>query len=339
MNRLFKNILIILIAINFNSCAKLNPDEISSNVTISGNGLVIIGNEGNFGSGNSSLSIYNKNSGEISNNIYQNLNQSLLGDVLHSINHINHELFLVINNSGKIIVINDENFQYMYQIENLTSPRKIIKVNNSKFYITDLYSSSIHVYNTYQNSTLEITVNGWCEDLIMQNEKVFVCNVSNSQVYVINSNNNLIIDSISVGPNPVSVKEDSKGNIWVLSQGNINENPSISIINTENLEVLRSFNLESNQSYPSSLNIHNNQVYFINKHVYKIQNLNDSTAQIVWQNNNNTFYNLSIDPYVKDIYVTDAKDYVQNGTLFIIDSNGNLKNEVNTGIIPKSIVF
>ena len=248
MNRLFKNILIILIAINFNSCAKLNPDEISSNVTISGNGLVIIGNEGNFGSGNSSLSIYNKNSGEISNNIYQNLNQSLLGDVLHSINHINHELFLVINNSGKIIVINDENFQYMYQIENLTSPRKIIKVNNSKFYITDLYSSSIHVYNTYQNSTLEIPVNGWCEDLIMQNEKVFVCNVSNSQVYVINSNNNLIIDSISVGPNPVSVKEDSKGNIWVLSQGNINENPSISIINTENLEVLRSFNLESNVS-------------------------------------------------------------------------------------------
>lgn len=339
MDRLFKNIFIFSIVIIYNSCAKLNPDDISSNVTINGNGLVVIGNEGNFGSGNSSLSIYNKNSGEISNNIYQNLNQSLLGDVLHSINHINHQLFLVINNSGKIIVINDENFQYMYQIDNLSSPRKIIKINNSKFYITDLYSSSIYVYNTYQNSLAEIPVNGWCEDIIMQNEKVFVCNVSNSQVYIINSNNNLIIDSISVGPNPVSVKEDSKGDIWVLSQGNTNENPSISIIDTENLEVLRTFNLESNQSYPSSLNIHNNQVYFINKHIYKIQNLNDSTAQIVWPNNNNTFYNLSIDPYLNDLYVTDAKDYVQSGTLLIIDSNGNLKNEVNTGIIPKSIIF
>ena len=339
MNRLFKNILIILIAINLNSCAKLNPDEISSNVTINGNGLVVVGNEGNFGSGNASLSIYNKNSGEISNNVYQNLNQSLLGDVLHSISHIDHQLFLIINNSGKIIIINDETFEFLYQIDNMVSPRKIIKINNSKYYITDIYSNSIYIYNTYQNSLSEILVNGWCEDIIMQYEKVFVCNKANNQIYVINSNSDFIVDSISVGANPVSIKEDLKGNMWVLCQGNITENPSISLIKSETSEILRSFNLENNQSYPSSLNIHNNQVYLINKHVYKIQNLNDSTAEIVWQNNNNTFYNLSIDPYVKDIYVTDAKDYVQNGTLFIIDSNGNLKNEVTTGIIPKSIIF
>ena len=59
----------------------------------------------------------------------------------------------------------------------------------------------------------------------------------------------------------------------------------------------------------------------------------------IWENTGNTFYNLSIDPYNKDLYVTDAKDYVQNGSLLIIDSIGNLKDEVITGIIPKSIVF
>ena len=41
----------------------------------------------------------------------------------------------------------------------------------------------------------------------------------------------------------------------------------------------------------------------------------------------------------RDIYVTDAKDYVQSGSLLIIDSIGNLKNEAITGIIPKTIVF
>jgi hypothetical protein len=61
--------------------------------------------------------------------------------------------------------------------------------------------------------------------------------------------------------------------------------------------------------------------------------------EIIWENTGNTFYSLSIDPYNKDLYVTDAKDYVQNGSLLIIDSIGNLKNEVITGIIPKSIVF
>ena len=325
----------------FSGCVKLNPEENSNNVSINGNGLVLIGNEGNFQYGNSSLSSYNKNSGEISSNIYQSINQSLLGDVLHSISHIDHQLFLVVNNSGKIVVINDETFEYEYQIDNLLSPRKIIKVNNSKYYITDLYSKSIYIYNAYQNTTSEIPVNGWCEDILMQNGKVFVCNVANNLIYVISSNDDTIMDSISVGQNPVSIKEDIKGDLWVLCQGSLsnNEDPSISIIKTQTLQVIKNFNLESNQNYPSSMNIFKNEVFFINKHVYKISSIEDTVQEIIWENNGNTFYNLSIDPYNKDIYITDAKDYVQNGSLLIIDSIGNLKDEVITGIIPKSIVF
>ena len=335
------NFLLLGIFIICSTCVKLNPENNSNNVSINGNGLVIIGNEGNFQFGNSSLSSYNKNSGETSSNIYQNINQSLLGDVLHSISHIDHQLFLVVNNSGKIVVINDETFEYLYQIDNLLSPRKIIKVNNSKYYITDLYSNSIYIYNAYQNTTSEISVSGWCEDILMQNGKVYVCNVANNQVYVINSNDDSISDSISVGQNPISIKEDLMGNLWVLSQGSIsnNEEPSISIIETQTLQIIKNFNLESNLSNPSSMNIFYNEVFFINKHVYKISSIEDTVQEIVWENNGNTFYNLSIDPYNKDLYVTDAKDYVQNGSLLIIDSIGNLKNEVSTGIIPKSIVF
>ena len=39
--------------------------------------------------------------------------------------------------------------------------------------------------------------------MVMQNGKVFVGNITNNLVYVINSSNNSIIDSISVGTNPV----------------------------------------------------------------------------------------------------------------------------------------
>ena len=168
-----------------------------------------------------------------------------------------------------------------------------------------------------------------------------VLNVSNNLIYVIDSNDDTILDSISIGQNPVSIKEDTKGDLWVLCQGSIanNEDPSISIIETDNLQIIKNFNLESNQSYPSSMNLFKNEVFFINKHVYKISSLHDTVQKIIWENTGNTFYNLSVDPYNKDLYVTDAKDYVQNGSLLIIDSIGNLKNEVITGIIPKSIVF
>ncbi len=333
--------LILLILIN--SCVKLNPVENINNVSINGNGLILIGNEGNFQYGNASLSGYNKNSKEIINNLYQNINQEPIGDVLHNISHIDHQLFLVVNNSGKVIVIDDESFLKSYEIKNLTSPRKIIKVDNSKYYITDIYANKIFIHNQYDHSLSEISLNGWSEDMRIQNGKVFVGNITNNMVYVINSSNDSIMDSIQVGSSPISIQEDSRGNLWVLSQGSqsLNESPSISIIETQNHSIIKSFYLENNQSSPSYLNmdIETNKVFLINKHIYKFQNIDDTLPQIIWPNNNNNFYNLKINPYNKDLYMTDAKDYVQNGSLIIIDSIGNFKNEVTTGIIPKSIVF
>ena len=333
----------LLLVFSVISCVKLNPEEVNTNITLNGNGLVLVGNEGNFQNGNASLSSYNINTQQTTNNIYQAINQELIGDVLHSIYHSDHLLYLVVNNSGKVIVIDDESLEKKMEIRNLVSPRKIIKVDNSKFYISDLYASEVTVYNNYDGAIGKIPVDGWCEDIIIQNGKAYISNITNNQLYVVNTSNDTIFDSISVGSNPVSIKEDSRGNIWVLCQGNLtnNENPSISIIETSTNLILKSFTLTNNFSYPSSLDIdiQTNQIYFINKHIYKIQNLNDTVANEILFNNNNNFYNLKINPYTKDVYITDAKDYVQNGTLYIIDSIGDFVEEIATGIIPKSIVF
>ena len=333
----------LLLGFSVISCVKLNPEEVNTNITLNGNGLVLIGNEGNFQNGNASLSSYNINTQQTTSNIYQAINQEVIGDVLHSIYHSDHLLYLVVNNSGKIIAIDDESLEKKMEIRNLVSPRKIIKVDNSKFYISDLYASEVTVYNNYDGAIGKIPVDGWCEDIIIQNGKAYISNITNNQLYVVNTSNDNIFDSISVGSNPISIKEDSRGNIWVLCQGNLtnNENPSISIIETSTNLILKSFTLTNNFSYPSSLDIdiQTNQIYFINKHIYKIQNLNDTVANEILFNNNNNFYNLKINPYTKDVYITDAKDYVQNGTLYIIDSIGDFVEEIATGIIPKSIVF
>ena len=333
----------LLLGFSVISCVKLNPEEVNTNITLNGNGLVLIGNEGNFQNGNASLSSYNINTQQTINNIYQAINQEVIGDVLHSIYHSDHLLYLVVNNSGKVIAIDDESLEKKMEIRNLISPRKIIKVDNSKFYISDLYASEVTVYNNYDGAVGKIPVDGWCEDIIIQNGKAYISNITNNQLYVVNTSNDNIFDSISVGSNPISIKEDSRGNIWVLCQGNLtnNEHPSISIIETNTNLILKSFSLTNNFSYPSSLeiDIQTNQIYFINKHIYKIQNLDDTVANEIWFNNNNNFYNLKINPYTKDVYITDAKDYVQNGTLYIIDSIGKFVEEIATVIIPKSIVF
>ena len=90
---------------SFFCCAKLEPEPVNNSLNLNSDGSVLIGNEGNFQYGNASLSIYNKETNEINNGVYESLNQANLGDVLHSMYQVDHEIYLIINNSGKIIII------------------------------------------------------------------------------------------------------------------------------------------------------------------------------------------------------------------------------------------
>ena len=50
-------------------------------------------------------------------------------------------------------------------------------------------------------------------------------------------------------------------------------------------------------------------------------------------------YGLLVNPETKEIFVTDAKDYVTPGTLYCFSPEGKLKWSVVTGDIPAHMVF
>ena len=50
-------------------------------------------------------------------------------------------------------------------------------------------------------------------------------------------------------------------------------------------------------------------------------------------------YGVAVNPITKDIYVTDAKDYVSPGHLYCFDATGKLKWDVRTGDIPGHFAF
>jgi outer membrane protein assembly factor BamB len=50
-------------------------------------------------------------------------------------------------------------------------------------------------------------------------------------------------------------------------------------------------------------------------------------------------YGIAVHPETKEIFVTDAKDYVTPGKLYCFTPDGKKKWEVTTGDIPAHIVF
>ena len=118
---------IVLIPL-FISCVKDKPqDVIQPVIQLTSAKKVYVINEGNFGSGNASVSLFDTGNNTVIENFYQTQNSSspLVGDVAQSLSNINSKFYLVVNNSGKIIVC-DAQFKKVTQITNLSSPRYIL---------------------------------------------------------------------------------------------------------------------------------------------------------------------------------------------------------------------
>ncbi|MGB0851494.1 MAG: DUF5074 domain-containing protein, partial [Bacteroidia bacterium] len=115
-----RNIWIILVAfgVAFSGC---KDDEEAPDINILG-GEILIANEGNFGWGEGTLSLYNSSEKSIQNEVYKNKNDEPIGNVFQSIAFVNGMYFFVANNSGKI-VLTDSSFMKVGEVTGLTSPR------------------------------------------------------------------------------------------------------------------------------------------------------------------------------------------------------------------------
>ncbi len=337
----FLSILLIFNA----SCVKINPETIENNNNITiGSQNIIISNEGGFQNGNASISMYDKEQKTITNDFYHSINQTNIGDILQSIVHINHELFLIVNNSQKIIIIDDQTYEYKTEINGFTSPRNLVAINSNIAYVTDLYANKIFIIDLNNKSIVgEIEVNGWCEEMILHNGKVYVANIEGNQLYIIDTYSNEITDSISVTENPSELEIDNLNNIWILSKGNIsnNVNPYISIFDPIQDSIIYSKSIDSFNGSPSCLtmNTDRSSAYFIQKDIIKTNVNYPLIFETVYHNIGQQFYGLGIDPYNNDIYLTDAIDYVQNGLIYRLDSLGVEIDIFNAGIIPNQFLF
>lgn len=355
-----KVFLTILISLIIFSACKENPVD-TVFFDFSGNRGVYIVNEGNFMYGNSSLSFYDTDSKRVYNQVFQARNGAPLGDVAQSIAIWNNLGFVVVNNSGKIYVIDSRTAEFKGTISGLSSPRHIHFVHSQKAYVTDLYARKITIFDpqTLQitgkipvgNSKSEFNQHS-TEQLISYKNLVFTnCWSYDNKILVINSDTDQLIDSIEVFKQPNSMVLDKENKLWVLTDGGFEgnpygyEQPGLLKIDAETREIERSFRFAKGE-HPLNLCINptRDTLYFLNRHVWKMATGEKRIPEQPFIESQYTssyggFYSLAIDPETSEIYLGDAIDHRQNGLVYRYSRNGKLIDEFKAGISPGDFAF
>ena len=339
-----------LIIFFFVSCEKKNITEINYNFETKG---VIIANEGNFTSGNASLSYLDLAENEIYNDVFYNATNLPLGDVAQSVIVWDNYIYVTINNSGKVYIINKNTFEYQAQITELTSPRYIKIINSQKAYITDLYSQNITIFNpqTFEK-TGTIQLGKTSEKMLLADKYLYVISWSFSNTLTkIDIETDEIIDSISVVYQPNSIVLDKNNKIWILSDGGASKNiATLTRINPDNMEIEGVYEFPTTDFSPNNLCINSTKdtLFFLNRSWNSSQSINGiflmpiNSAEIpsepIIAGNEHLFYSLAISPQ-NIIYTADAIDYTQNGIIYRYKTNGTLIDSFRAGIIPGSFAF
>lgn len=336
----------VLIAVLLSSCVKDKPNDAMQPIVSFGSGQkVFITNEGNFGSNNAGVSLYEIDNGQLVTDIYKTQNNNaVLGDVCQSMTKINNKYYIVVNNSGKIVVVNATDFKLAGTINGLQSPRYILPITFNKAYVSDLYSNSVSIIDLNTNTkTGSIPCKGWTEQMVLIYNKAFVTNNNSDYTYVINTITDQITDSVYVGKFGGSIVIDKNSKVWVLSTG---DSPNsivgrLTRFDPVTLQVDLSFLFASNDA-PNNLciNASKDTLYFLNKSIFRIPvNAVSLPGSPFVTSTSNTFYGLAVSDKDHNVYVSDAIDYIQKSSIMVYSPNGSLKTTFKAGINASGFYF
>lgn len=347
-----------------------NEDSAIGNPSADGfHGFYLL-NEGNMGSNKSTLDYYDFSKAIYQRNIYGATNPTVpkeLGDVGNDIAIYGKRLYAVVNASNKVEVMDARTAKRLGQIE--IPNCRYIKFDGRYAYITS-YAGPIQINPDYTQKgyvakvdTATLVVVDKCivgfqpDGLEISDGKIYVANsggymgAGNTEKY---ERTVSVIDlftfkeekRIDVAYNLHHIKADKRGDLWVTSRGDYKQLSSrLYFLDKAQQKVTDTIPIAVSNYHLSgdSLYVYSTEwsyVTYSNVITYGIVNtrthevvsrafITDGTDKEI-----EVPYGIMVHPVTRDIYVTDAGNYVSPGLLYCFSKDGKKKWSVRTGDIP-----
>ena len=228
--------MILLAGLLLWSCT--DQDNPAEEITGKGKGILIL-NEGSMNGNNATLARYDLQQETITKEYFLDVNKRGLGDVANDMLLYGSKIYITVNMSGTIEVLEAATGQSLRQIKMETDeghsrePRRLAAYGG-KIYVTSFDDTVTRI------DTLTLTIDG-SVTVGMDPEGIAI---SNNRIYVANSgglnwengydNTLSVIDlttfseekKIEVGTNPNTVQADSQGDIYLSVTGNYGDEPA-----------------------------------------------------------------------------------------------------------------
>jgi YVTN family beta-propeller protein len=308
-------------------------------------------NQGGFTQNNSTLTYYDHASKLLTPDIFSAVNNSPLGDTGNDLGIYGSKMFIIVNNSNVIDVVNAKGAKLIKQI-NLYQPRSVVFYKNNA--LVTSYSGTVSVIDTASLTiTKTITVGSSPEQMAIVNDKLYVANSGGldypdvgTTVSVVDLATFSETKKITVIDDPVTVTADAFGNIYVLSLGIVtdkkNVGPGMTIISAAADTVKSQATLSLGYNIP--VLSQGDFIYYPTADnkiaVYNARTQTAASANFITDGTIITSpYAISGDPVTGEIFIADAIHNTSDGTLYAFDKNGKQEYTIAAGINPGKILL
>lgn len=314
-------------------------------------GSIYVLNQGNFGSSNATLSVYNPLTKTVQADIFDDANGAAFGDSPTAMRLYKGKAFVTLAGSGKIYIINPKTGKLTGKITGLSSPNDIVFLSDTKAYVSNSMSSQIDIINpTTELKTGEIKLaeGQFADEFVVNGNDVYTNLWSYGKLFLkIDATQDKVVAQVEVGIQPTTILLDKNGKLWTLNDGGYeggpigNEPPSLVKVDMATFKVeSRMPLLNKNFSHPIALSVDKLNILFVDGDLYKMPVTATAvpTTPLV-DGSSQLFYGLGINPENGEIYLSDAIDYVQAGKVMRYDSDGKLLDTFKAGVSPIGFCF
>ncbi|NMM49500.1 YncE family protein [Marinigracilibium pacificum] len=345
MIRLKSMLLALVVALIAISC-----DENEPTAPIDAEKGFLILSEGAFGSGNASLSYFSYADSSIENDVFYNTNNFDLGDQAQGLTSYDDKVFITVQNSAKVEVINSGDFTSVTTIDTLLLKPRYTFAGSEGVFITDWvdgYNGNIKKYDavTYEFVDSVSTGSGPAKPSLV-NGKIWVPNgggySTDSTISIYDTDLNFVKE-IESGINPLFVIEDKSGDIWVMCKGKSwpesdTRKSSVFKYDDQGNFIEKIDGIDGQYFNSLAYDQANDKIYLGTSsgiHVLDTQSGNLTQDKISVSG----VYGLGFDTVNNWILVAVSTGFTTNGEVHIFNSDGSFVKKATVGIGPNGFLY